>query len=427
MLIQKTVSLLKKKKINNFIVYTFGQAVNIISPLLITPYLIYTCGLEKLGIIALGQSFAFILIVLVDYSSYIIGVKDISINRDNPDKLESIFKTIYSAKLLLLFLVFLLTALLVFFIPYFNKNGIVLFLSFTIIVGQFINPTWFFQGVENFKWITIINILSKIIYVVGIFVFIKKEPDFIYVNLWLGLGAILANFLGFVYILRKYKFGFNNLSFVDIKKLLVTDFSFCISQLFFAIRNYSSVMIIGFFAGNYIAGQFKVIDQIINLLRTYLQMFFKFSYSYVCFEIDKNITKGMVLWKKFNSLNFALLIVILITIYSLSDYVLIFFHVEKPIFNLLENYLHIALLIPLLTGITLPLEQLMFSLNKNRQYIALTVASTSFNTIAMSLLMHYFGLLQVFFLLIVTEASLITAYYFILKPYFSKAKSAINI
>jgi Na+-driven multidrug efflux pump len=102
--------------------------------------------------------------------------------------------------------------------------------------------------------------------------------------------------------------------------------------------------------------------------------------------------------------------------------VLIFFRVEKPILNLLENYLHIALAIPLLTGITLPLEQLIFSLNKNKQYIALTMASTSFNIIAMSLLMHYFGLLQVFFLLIVTEASLITAYYFILKPYFSKAK-----
>ena len=159
MLIQKTSAFLKKKKITDFMVYGIGQAVNIISPLLITPYLIYICGLENLGIIALGQSFAFILIVLVDYSSYIIGVKDVSINRDNPIALENIFTTIYAAKFLLLIVVSVLTFLLLFFIPYFNKNATVLFFSFSIIIGQFINPTWFFQGVENFKWITIINFL----------------------------------------------------------------------------------------------------------------------------------------------------------------------------------------------------------------------------------------------------------------------------
>ena len=94
MLIPKIKALLKKKKIADFLVYGIGQAVNIISPLLITPYLIYVCGLENLGVIALGQSFAFILIVLVDYSSYIIGVKDVSINRDNSGTLSNIFTTI---------------------------------------------------------------------------------------------------------------------------------------------------------------------------------------------------------------------------------------------------------------------------------------------------------------------------------------------
>lgn len=423
---KKIIALLQKKKTKDFFIYGFGQAVNIISPLLITPYLIYTCGLENLGIIALGQSFAYILIVLVDYSSYIIGVKDVSINRDTPEVLEKVFNTIYAAKFFLLLLVFLITTMLVISVPYFNKNGIVLFFSFSIIIGQFINPTWFFQGVENFKWITIINILSKIIYVFGVFLFVKKQSDFIYANLWLGIGAIVANFIGVVYILKKHQFNFKNTAILDIKQLLVKDFSFCVSQLFFAIRNYSSVMIIGFFAGNYIAGQFKVIEQIIGLLRTYLQMFFKFSYSYVCFEIDKNLTKGITLWKKFNGLNFGLLVFILIIIYFLTDAILHFFRVEKQLFAVLENYLHIALLIPLFTGITLPLEQLIFSLNKNKQYITLTILSTCLNIVIMSLLMHYFGLIQVFLLLIVTEVCLITIYYIILKPYFTKAKIEYN-
>lgn len=421
-LLNKFLNIFSSSTIKNFIIYGIGQAINLISPLLITPYLIYICGIEKLGIIAIGQSFAYILNVIVDYSSYIVGVKEISVNRNEIKTLEKSFTTIYISKFILLILVYIILFCLVFFIPYFNKEGLLIFYSTSIIIAQFINPTWFFQGIENFKWITIINILSKIIYVLGVLCFITDENDYIYANLWLGLGAVIANLVGFFWILKKYNFSFKNSSYSSIKLLLIRDFSFCISQLFFAIRNYSSVLIVGFFAGDYVAGQFKVIEQIITLLRTYLQMFFKFSYSYICFEIDRSIENGIKLWKKFNSLNLSILIIALITIYLFSHEILHFFRVDKRLFNHLAGYLNVALFIPLLIGCTSSLEQLMFSLNKNKQYISLTIASAIFNILSLSVTMKYFELKEVFFILIFTEASLVIFYLIILKPYFQKNK-----
>ena len=425
MLKEKIVSKLKSQKIKNFVIYSFGQAVNILSPLLITPYLIFVCGLDKLGIIAMGQSLAYILIVIVDYSSYVIGVKEISINRNDKPKLEELFKTIYFAKLFLVVFVLLLVLGLVLFIPFFSNNSSTILFSFSIILGQFVNPTWFLQGVENFKWITIINILSKVIYIVGVFIFIQSQSDFIYANLLLGFGAILSSLIGLIYIIRSYKFKLNHISIIKVKELLINDFSFCVSQLFFAVRNYSTVLIIGFFAGEYIAGQFKVIEQITSLFRTYLQMFFKFSYSYVCFEIDKSISKGLLLWKKFNGYNFILVLGLLVITFLFSHRVLVFFKVDSDVFERLETYLRFALLIPFFTAITLPLEQLIFSLNKNNIYIKLTITITIFNIVGISFLMMFFGLLQVFFLLIITEIFLITIYFSILKKHFSKTKSIV--
>jgi O-antigen/teichoic acid export membrane protein len=425
MLKERIVGKLKSQKIKNFIIYGLGQAVNILSPLLITPYLIFVCGLDKLGILAMGQSLAYILIVIVDYSSYVIGVKEISINRNDNQRLEELFKTIYFAKLFLVFLVLLVVLSLVCFIPFFSNNTSTILFSFSIILGQFINPTWFLQGVENFKWITIINILSKVIYVAGVFIFVKSQMDFVYANFWLGFGAILSGLIGLIYIIKKYKFKFNHVSITQVKELLINDFSFCVSQLFFSVRNYSTVLIIGFFAGDYIAGQFKVIDQITSLFRTYLQMFFKFSYSYICFEVDKSINNGLLLWKKFNGFNFILVFGLLGITYLFSHSVLLFFKVDNTVFNRLETYLHIALLIPFFTAITLPLEQLIFSLNKNKLYITLTIATTIFNIVGISLLMMFFGLLQVIFSLIITEIFLITIYFSILKRYFNKTKVII--
>ena len=419
-------SLFLKKQTKDFFVYSFGQIVNVLTPLLITPYLISVCGIENLGIIAMGQAFAYILIVIVDYSSYIIGVKGVSLNRECHQELQNIFITTYAAKLFLLLIVVFLTFLLTYFIPYFNKNTLVFYYSLTIIIAQFVNPTWFFQGVENFLGITIINILSKICNVLGVVLFITSKDDYIYTNLFIGIGGILANLLGVVWIMKRYKFGFSNISFVSVKKLLQNDFLFCVSQLFFSIRNYSSVIIIGFFAGDYVAGQYKVIEQIINLFRTYLQMFFKFSYSYICFEIEKNLKKGIEIWGKYNIRNTVSLVLLLSLGYFFSDSVLRFFKVDKNMLTEFNNYLNIALIIPLLIGITLPLEQIMFGLNKNNTYIKTTIFTAVFNVTGLSLIMTFYGLKEAFFLLIFTELMLIFIYLLILKPYFSPTYSKIN-
>lgn len=410
----------QSKTIKNFLIYGFGQGINILSPLLITPFLIYVCGLEKLGVIAIGQSLAYILNVIVDYSSYIIGVKETAINRNNNTILENIFVTNYAAKVVLLLFVLTFISILVFFVPYFNGIGLMIVYSSSIIIGQFINPTWFLQGIENFKWITIINVLGKVIYFAGVFLCIHSVDDYIYANLWLGIGTIIANTIGVFWIIKKYKISFHSLKNSEVITLLKRDFSFCVSQLFFAVRNYSSVIIISYFAGDLIAGKFKVIEQIINLFRTYLQLFFKFSYSYVCFAMDKSVQSGMALWKKFNGLNLSFTAVLLFVVGVLSFWVLKFFRVEPNHINELENYLHIALVIPFLIGCTLPLEQLIFSLNKNKEYIRTTMIMTCFNIVSMSLVMKFYGLREAFLLLIVTEAILIVIYLIVLRPYFSK-------
>ncbi|MDQ7959311.1 MULTISPECIES: oligosaccharide flippase family protein [Flavobacterium] len=414
------------KALKNFIIYGFGQAINLASPLLITPYIIYICGLEKLGIIAIGQSLAYILNVIIDYSSNIFGVKEISINRENNTKLQFIFSSVYFSRLFLLAIVIAIVIIMALAIPYFNRNALMIFFSISIIIGQAINPTWFLQGVENFKWITIINILSKIIYIVAVFLFLKEESDYIYANLWLGLGTILANALAFIMIIKKCNFRFKIDSIRAAKEILKRDFLFCVSQLFFAVRNYSSVLIVGFFAGDLVAGQFKVVEQIINLFRTYVQMFFKFSYSYICFEIDRSISKGIALWKKYNSFNVLILITGLVSVYFFSSQVLAFFRVDEHLFDQLEKYLHIGLFIPLLICGTSSLEQLLFSLNKNYIYIRLTMASTIFNILGLSFAMYFYGLEGVFYMLIITEISLVMIYYAILRKYFNGSKETLN-
>ena len=95
----------KQKQLNNFLTYGFGQAFNLVTPLLVVPYLVTICGEEGYGKIGVGLAISFFLMVFIDYGSDILGVKEVAINRENKEKLETIFITIYSAKLVLVCLV----------------------------------------------------------------------------------------------------------------------------------------------------------------------------------------------------------------------------------------------------------------------------------------------------------------------------------
>jgi O-antigen/teichoic acid export membrane protein len=424
MLKEKIVTKLKSKQIKDFIIYGFGQAINLISPLLVIPYIVFICGEEGLGKAGVGFSFALIAIVLVDYGSYINGTKDISINHNENAILEDKFTTIYLAKLMLLTAVLLISILLIVSIPFFQKDKLQLILSLSIVVGQFINPTWFFQGIQNFKWISIINILSKVIYVVLIFLLIQKREDYIYINLFLGIGSIIASSLGFFWIYTQFPFSFKKASIAKAIDLIKSEFSLTISQLFFSFYQYAPIMLISYFCGNFIAGQYRIIDQVIMIFRTYFQMFFNFIYADICLQIYKDVKSGITNWKLKNGLNYIMVLVLLLIFYFNSELILLFFKVNVRNLDNLNAYFKLGLLIPFFMGISIALKQLMFSFNKNKEYIRITFFTTTTSLILMSFLLQRIGLNGAFISIILAEILFIILYFYTL--YIKKQTNSIN-
>ena len=169
MISDKITALLKNKQNTNLFIYGLGQGFNLITPLLVVPYIVSICGIENYGKISIGMAISFFIMVFIDYGSDIIGVKEVAVNRENPIALEKTFITTFTAKFILVISILIVTSIIFCFVPFFSSERNLFLLGLPILVGQFINPTWFLQGIENFKWITILTILSKLIYLFGIF------------------------------------------------------------------------------------------------------------------------------------------------------------------------------------------------------------------------------------------------------------------
>lgn len=411
------MGVLNKKRILDFLVYGFGQAINLITPLFLMPFIIYRCGQDGFGQIGVGFSIALILSGIVDYGSYINGVKDISINRENRHVIEKKFKAIYLSKLILLAGVLFIASILILTIPFLNKEKPLLFLSFFIIIAQFLNPNWFFQGIENFKLISLVNILSKGIYVFLVLFCVKEKQDYIYANLFFGIGAIVGNLFGLAWVLRKYSISLKHFSLLDAKTILKEEFTFTMSQFCLSIYQYFPIVLISSIGGPMMAGQFRVIDQVLSLFKTYLNMFFYFVYSNICFELNKNVPKGLQIWKQLNSLNFLILALIIITFFFNSQLILTYFKVENFNINEMAVYFKIGLIIPLLVAISQPLRQLMFAFNENKIYIKITIAMTIINLILLYILTITNGLCGAFISIILIETIIILLYSFFLRKH----------
>ncbi len=413
MFIQRISTILKNKQNTNLVIYGFGQGFNLITPLLVVPYFVSICGVENFGKTSIAMAISFFLMVFIDYGSDIIGVKDVAVNRDNKDELEKTFITTISSKLVLLVLVLMFSMLLFYFVPFFNNNKSLYFLGLPILIGQCINPTWFLQGVENFKWITILTIVSKLIYLFGIFFFIHQKEDYIFINLWWGIGTILANGLAFYYIVRKHNFSFSKLKKEHVLDLLKGNFSMFSSQIFVSLQMYSPIMLIGFFGNNLLAGHYKIVEQIIVVFKTYIYLFFNFVYPRVCYLLEKNIKEGLKFWKTYNGANFTFIVITMGILYCFSSQAVRYF--TKTDVLEISDLLKLAVFIPLTLSISIPLKQLLLGFNQQQLYIRIVMIMVIVNLLLMITLLPYYGIKGVLISLIISELITIGIYYFVIK------------
>ena len=235
---------------------------------------------------------------------------------------------------------------------------------------------------------------------------------------------ILPFSAGVLNCVKKYNISFEGLRFHNVIGFIKGAFKFCLSQLFLSLKNYSPIMLISLLGGYTIAGQYKIIEQIIMTFRTYLQVVFRFFYPRLCYEMYKDKIRGIKYWKKVNFSNLILIISLLSIVYLFSENILIFFKVERINLISLGKILKYSLLIPLLITISFTLEQLLFSLGKKDIYIKITISTVIINFVMMFVLFKKFELYGLISSLLITEIMVISLYAvfikIILKPNNSK-------
>ena len=277
--------------IENFFSLSVLNAVSFIFPLITVPYLARVLGAEKFGIVSFATVVIQYFMIFTSFGFGFSATQQISINQQNKKKVSDIFAAVIFVKLFISVLCAVVLLLLIVFFAKFHNNSMVLIYAFGMVIGDALVPVWLFQGMEKMKFITIVNLVSKLIFTLLIFVFIRSEADFLYVTLLNSFGYLVAGLLSFIIAYRLFKLEMVLPKITEIKKQLIESWPIFVSTFSINIYRNMNVLILGLFTNMTLVGYYSSAEKVIKGMQSFASPLSDALFPYISKRFAKN-TEG---------------------------------------------------------------------------------------------------------------------------------------
>lgn len=277
-----------KVLVSNFSSLLCLQLANYVLPLITLPYLARVLGVEKFGVLAFAMSVITYFHTFVDFGFNYTAVRDIAKNRNNLKYVSEIFCTVMYGRIILMILSFCLLLVLIFLIPFFYENRCILVLTFLYIPGYILFPEWFFQAMEEMKYITILNIIAKLIFTSLIFIVIRSEDDYIYQPILSAFGFLVAGLISFGIIIKKFKLIIIRPIYSLIINKIRESWNMFITIFIPNIYNNFSTILLSYMKGEFAVGIFEGGTKLTSISSIVTKVLSRTFYPFLSRRIDKH-------------------------------------------------------------------------------------------------------------------------------------------
>ena len=148
---------------------------NLVFPLVTFPYVSRVLGPDTIGLFNYVTAIAAYFTLFASLGFPIYGVREIANVKDKPEEFGNIVNSIFTANVIATFIVYL-----AYFVVALLISGEYLLLYFIIglsVLMSCISFDWFYQGIEDFRYITVRSLIIKVISIVGLFIFVHDKSD----------------------------------------------------------------------------------------------------------------------------------------------------------------------------------------------------------------------------------------------------------
>ncbi len=245
---------------------TILQVTTLVFPLITYPYLIRVLGKDLYGAVIYAQAVVAYFAIVVNFGFNISATKDVSIYREDPEKLSEIVSSVYIIKVTLFLLCFITFIGVIYGIPSLRQHYHLLLLTYGGTLGEVLLPIWFYQGIEKMKYMTYVSISSKLFFTVCVFIFIHSADDYLCMPILLSLGTIVGGVISFILVFKVENIYFTFPKLSAISLYLKRTFPFFLSRLSGVAYTQTNTVIIGSYLGMAEVSYYDLAKKLSNLL-----------------------------------------------------------------------------------------------------------------------------------------------------------------
>lgn len=338
------------KKISaNFMYLSILQGMNLILPLITFPYLVRVLGIENFGLLMFAQAFIVYFTMIVDYGFNLSGIREVSSNRNNKSKLIKIFSSIMIARFILVLLGLIFLTIIIFSFEKFSENWELYYLTFGIVIGTALFPTWFFQGMEKMKYITVLTVIAKLIFTLSIFLFVTTEKDFIYVPLINSLGFIFVGIISLFIIFKDFDMKIKFQKWKRIKIQFIKGWHIFISKISINLYGATNTFILGIFTTDTIVGYYAIAEKVVRIITSLFAPFYQTIYPHVVNIIKKPKNEAAQFLKRVFKYSLGISTIVFLLSISLGEFsfLLVFGEEAKNSINIFYILSPLIIILPM--------------------------------------------------------------------------------
>ncbi len=252
----------------NYILNLINTGTQMLFPLITFPYVCRVIEADGIGQINFFQSIISYISLFTCLGIPMYAIREIARNRSDVVQMNRTAMEILLLHSMLTLVGYAIVAILCLTVPQIQVNiPLFLILSLTIFFTA-IGCEWFYQGIEDFKYITIRGLIIKTVSVVLLFIFVKSKTDLLYYGCYTVFGVLGGNIFNF-FRLRKYihreNIIFSELHIKRHIKPVLKVFSFSVVTSIYLQLN---TVLLGFLKNALAVGYFAAATKVMQMLLT---------------------------------------------------------------------------------------------------------------------------------------------------------------
>mgnify|MGYP002512481586 CR=1 FL=1 len=254
----------EKKLVRNSLYNVAYRCLSIIFPLVSSIYVARILTPVNLGKVSAAQNIVSYFLICSAMGIPTYGVKLVAQYKPKTSASSRAFSELWIINFVLSLVSSIIYYVLVLTFPYFQENRLLYIITGLSLICNIANVDWFYQGIQEYRYIAVRSVVIKILSFVSLFVFVRDKGDYLVYALLNVLGTA-GNYIFNIVRLRKYvSFQRHNLAFGNhISHMLVLFGAALASEIY----TLTDTTMLNFMCGSETVGYYSMSLNIIRVLR----------------------------------------------------------------------------------------------------------------------------------------------------------------